>query len=126
MIKLAIIPITFNLELDVILNEGEFYSLRAKDRVPVLEYKECFFSCGYSCNYCYFQILHARNSGSIDTRKTYTKTTCHLLLFSLIKISISATTQELFSLMKTRQYPKLEPEGRGGGGGEGAAWVNFC
>ena len=57
MIKLAIIPVCFNIELDVILNEGEFYSLRAKDQVPDLEYKECLFSCGYSCNYCYFQIL---------------------------------------------------------------------
>ena len=38
MIKLAIIPVCFNIELDVILNEGEFYSLRAKDQVPDLEY----------------------------------------------------------------------------------------
>ena len=123
MIKLATIPVRFNLELHVILNEGEFYFLRAEDRVPDLEYKECLFSCGCSCNYCYFQILHARNRGSIDTRKTYTKITCHLLLFSLVKSSISVTTQELFSEMKTRQYLKLEP---GGGGGWGAAWVNFC
>ena len=54
-----------------------------------------------------------RNRGSIDTRKTYIKTTCHLLLFSLVKssVTISVTTQELFSVMKTRQYPKLETGG---------------
>ena len=59
----------------------------------------------------------ARNRGSIDTRKTYIKTTCHLLLFSLVKssVTISVTTQELFSVMKTRQYPKLETGGVGGG-----------
>ena len=31
-------------------------------------------------------------------------------LMSLVKSSISVTTQEFFSEMKTRQYPKLEPE----------------
>ena len=79
----------------------------------------CFLVATAATTVIFKYCMHGTEVVRIDTRKTYTKITCLLLLFSLVKSSISVTTQELFLGDEDSPVPKVVAR-------TGGAWVNFC